>query len=137
MLLNKLRQFMAGRYGTDQLNICLLLVYLLVSLVMIPFQKYLIGNILSLVLRYGLLILIGYRMLSKDTAKRYRENQKFLVVWNRVKKIWDRELRIWKERKHFHIYKCEKCGQRIRIPRGKGRICITCPRCKYEFVRKS
>ena len=128
---------MAGRYGSDHLNVCLLVIYLILSLVTIPFQKYLIGNVISMILSYALIILIFYRMFSKNVSKRYQENQKFLRVWNRLKGRWSVECRHLKERKDYHFYKCEQCGQKIRIPRGKGKICITCPKCKHEFIKNS
>jgi len=137
MILNKFRQWMAGRYGSDHLNVCLLVVYLILSMVSIPFQKYLIGSVISMILSYALIILIFYRMFSKNVTKRYQENQKFLRVWNRLKGRWSVESRHLKERKDYHFYKCDQCGQKIRIPRGKGKICITCPKCKHEFIKNS
>lgn len=137
MLLNKLRQWMRGRYGSDQLNMALLVLYLLLSIVTVPFRKWLVVDLLVMILSYAMLLVVLLRTFSRNIPKRYQENQRFLRVWHpfwgKVKTEW----KYLKQRKDYHFYKCEKCGQRIRIPRGKGRICITCPRCKYEFVRKS
>ena len=71
---------------------------------------------------YGLVL---YRMLSKSTYRRYQENRRFLQLIDRIK---DRKNR---------YYKCPKCKQLVRVPRGKGKISITCPRCKEKFVKKT
>lgn len=137
MLLNKLRQWMAGRYGTDQLNLCLLLCYLALNLLSVPFRRFAAVSIILLILSYALVILIFYRMLSKNTSKRYQENQKFLNFRKPFQGKLKSRFRRTKERKNYHFYKCPGCGQTIRIPRGKGKICITCPKCRNEFVKKS
>lgn len=137
MLLNKLRQWMAGRYGTDQLNLCLLASYLLLSVLSLPFRRYAAVGLVLMLLSYALVILVFFRMFSRNTAKRYQENQKFLNFWN---PLWGRlkgKGRRMKDHKEYHFYNCPGCGQKIRIPRGKGKICITCPKCRTEFVKKS
>ena len=115
-----LRRFMEGRYGNDKLNNTILGTALLIS-------------ILGLFIRTPLLNLIAYvlmfwaifRTLSRNTYKRYQENRKFLQFFDRIR---DRE------HKYFD---CPKCRQMVRVPRGKGKISITCPRCREKFVRKS
>ena len=115
-----LRRFMEGRYGNDKLNNAILCTALLIS-------------ILGLFIRTPLLNLIAYvlmfwaifRTLSRNTYKRYQENRKFLQFFDRIR---DRE------HKYFD---CPKCRQMVRVPRGKGKISITCPRCREKFVRKS
>ena len=74
---------------------------------------------------YGLMIWALFRGFSRNTYKRYQENRKFLQFFERLK---DREHR---------YYDCPKCRQVVRVPRGKGRIAITCPRCRERFVRKT
>lgn len=64
------------------------------------------------------------RALSRNTYKRYQENRKFLQFFTRLK---DRQNR---------YFDCPKCRQLVRVPRGKGKIAITCPRCKEKFIRK-
>lgn len=136
-MLNKFRQWMSGRYGTDQLNLFLLGVYLFLWLISMPFRRIIwISTILTL-FSYVVVILLFYRMLSKDRAKRYRENERFLRICGRVRGKWNVKSRHLKERKAYHFYTCSQCGQKIRIPRGKGKICITCPKCRHEFVKKS
>ena len=115
-----LRRFMEGRYGNDKLNNTILGTALLIS-------------ILGLFIRTPLLNLIAYvlmfwaifRTLSRNTYKRYQENRKFLQFFDRLK---DRDHR---------YFDCPKCRQIVRVPRGKGKIAITCPRCREKFVKKT
>ena len=119
-----LRGFMAGRYGTDKLNMVILSVGLAVSLLSVIFRSPPV-NLLLVVLSYGLMIWAIFRTLSRNTYKRYQENRKFLQVINRLK---DR---------HNRYFDCPKCRQMVRVPRGKGKISITCPRCHEKFIRKT
>ena len=84
-----------------------------------------------------LLILIYLRMFSRNISKRYAENQKYLELENKVKRFFGRQKYIQEQRKDFHIYTCPQCRQKIRIPKGKGKISIRCPKCGAEFVKKS
>lgn len=119
-----LRRFMAGRYGTDRLNIVILCAGLAASLlsVIIAVQP---ANLIFWALSYGLMIWAICRSLSRNTYRRYQENRKFLQIYDRLK---DREHR---------YYDCPKCRQTVRVPRGKGKISITCPRCHEKFVKKT
>ena len=89
------------------------------------FFRYPPVNLLLVVLSYGLMIWAIWRTLSRNTYKRYQENRKFLQVINRLK---DR---------HNRYFDCPKCRQMVRVPRGKGKISITCPRCHEKFIRKT
>ena len=119
-----LRNFMVGRYGTDKLNMVILSAGLVVCLVSTFIDSAKV-NLLLTAVSYGLMIWVLYRSFSRNTYKRFQENRKFLQLIDRVK---DREHR---------YYDCPKCRQMVRVPRGKGKIAITCPRCKEKFVRKS
>ena len=119
-----LRGFMAGRYGTDKLNMVILSVGLAVSLLSVFFRHPPV-NLLLVVLSYGLMIWAIWRTLSRNTYKRYQENRKFLQLVDRAK---DR---------HNRYFDCPKCRQLVRVPRGKGKISITCPRCQEKFIRKT
>lgn len=119
-----LRSFMAGRYGTDRLNMVILCVGLAVSLLSV-FFRFTPLNLLMVVLSYGLMIWAIWRSLSRNTYKRYQENRKFLQIVGRLK---DRQNR---------YFDCPKCRQMVRVPRGKGKISITCPRCREKFIRKT
>ena len=119
-----LRNFMAGRYGTDRLNMVILSAGLVTSLlsVLIRFAPV---NLVLFLLSYGLMFWAIFRTLSRNTYKRYQENRRFLQLTGRMK---DREHR---------YFDCPKCRQMVRVPRGKGKISITCPRCREKFVKKT
>ena len=118
------QRFMAGRYGTDKLN----MVILCTGLVVVLIYGFIPNPIVKLILwalSYALMIWAVFRSLSRNTYQRYQENRKFLQLISRIK---DREHR---------YYDCPKCRQNVRVPRGKGKIAITCPRCREKFIRKT
>ena len=119
-----LRNFMMGRYGTDRLNMVILSVGLVASLLSVILRAPVLDLVLF-VLSYGMMFWAIFRTLSRNTYKRYQENRKFLQLVGRVK---DREHR---------YFDCPKCRQMVRVPRGKGKISITCPRCREKFVKKT
>ena len=118
------RNFMSGRYGTDKLNMVILGSGVLVSLIA-SFIRLPLVMLLLTVLSYGLLIWALFRSFSRNTYKRYEENRRFGLIFDRLK-----------DRQHRY-YKCPKCRQSVRVPRGKGKISITCPRCREKFIRKT
>lgn len=128
----KLQRFMMGRYGVDQLNrVYIGLVFVLLVLSMITRW-----SILYLV-ALALLIYSYYRMFSKNVSKMYAQNQKFLNIRYKAVAKWNKTKNHMKQRKVYRFYKCPSCKQKVRVPKGKGRICITCPKCRTEFVKKS
>ena len=123
---------MSGRYGTDELSkfmLAVCLVLLVINIFTGVQGVYLIA-----------LVLLGvcyFRMFSRNYVKRSEENRKYLdTVWKIKNWFLKKKNRIIQS-KDFHIYKCPSCGQKIRIPRGKGKICITCPKCRNQFEKKS
>ena len=129
---NKLMQFMQGRYGADQMGQMLSavsMVFLIISLFSRN-QAWFLLAVIGIVYNY-------FRMFSKNISKRYAENQKYLTMTAGIR----RKLASWKsqlaQRKIYHIYRCPGCKQKIRVPRGRGKIEIRCPKCNTRFVKKS
>ena len=132
MIRNWLRNFMIGRYGPDQLNTLFLILAILFScLSMIPILFF-----LSFV-SYLFIFLALFRMLSKNIAQRRKENDRFLRFWwplrTKIKNFFLRQ----KGRKGYRFFKCPSCKNTLRVPKGKGKIQITCPKCGERFVKKS
>lgn len=125
-------QFMQGRYGADQMGQMLSavsMVFLILSLFPRN-QGWFLLAVIGIVYNY-------FRMFSKNISKRYAENQKYLTMTAGIR----RKIASWKsqlaQRKIYHIYRCPGCKQKIRVPRGRGKIEIRCPKCNTRFVKKS
>lgn len=128
----RMQGFMSGRYGTDQLSKLILWISL-ACLAVSMFTRLNVFYILGLVL----LIYTYYRMFSRNVAKRYAENQKYLN-WRYGFAVRRNKRKVhWEQRKIYRFYKCPQCRQKVRVPKGKGKVAITCPKCRMEFVRKS
>ena len=119
-----LRRFMEGRYGTDRLNMVILCTGLVAS-ILSGLMKGSGLNVIFWLLSYGLMFWAIFRSLSRNTYKRYQENRKFMQIVDRLK-----------DRQHRY-FDCPKCRQTVRVPRGKGKISITCPRCREKFIKKT
>ncbi len=111
---------------------CLVIMFVSFFLSRIP-----IAYMICSLLQYVLIVLAFIRMLSKNFDRRYRENMAFLKWWNPIMVKVNGLRRDAGMRKMYHIYTCKSCGQKIRIPRGKGRIIVTCPKCRFEFEKKA
>ena len=119
-----------GRYGVDQLTFAMLLL----SMVMVMFTR---GRLWPLsVLGFLLLGLAYFRMLSRNISARAQENGVFLRYWYKVKNLWNRLLGQMSDKNHRY-FRCPQCYQQLRVPRGRGKIAITCPRCSHEFIKKT
>ena len=135
--MNWLRRMMMGRYGNDQLGNFLFVIYLLFFVLQLIFRGSLVG-LVSLVIGYFVILLYFFRFFSRNIFKRQLENQKFMQVWNSVKNFFRFWKMRWQERSGTKaLYRCPKCHQVIRVPKGKGKIAITCPKCRFEFIKRT
>ena len=123
---------MTWRYGTDQLNVFLMALSF-VLLILYSFTRVPVLSVLEL----ALLIVLFFRMFSKNPEKRRNENAVFLKAYRPVKDWWDGLRAQFRDRKTHRYFSCPSCGQKARVPKGKGKICITCPKCKQEYIRQS
>lgn len=126
------KKFMQDRTGVDHLSLALLIVSLVVGLV-----GQLLGwgwlTWLSLVP----LVFCYFRIFSKNKLKRHQENILFLKYWYPIQSKWINQYRALKARRQYRYFKCKECGQQLRVPRKKGKIEITCPKCRHTFIKKT
>lgn len=139
----KIARFMQGRYGADEFSRFLIGV----SFVLLILEM-LTRNVVFGVLFWLVFVYCYFRIFSRQFVKRQQENQKYLTLRYQAKTKWyhlthgkglnfDSMKRNMEERKRYHIYKCPNCKQKIRIPRGKGKIAVRCPKCQTEFIKHS
>ncbi|MCR4657657.1 MAG: hypothetical protein K5770_15740 [Lachnospiraceae bacterium] len=123
---------MIGRYGMDNLSQFLgWLSFILIVIEM--FSRKAVLTYITLIL----IVILYYRTFSRNISKRYAENQKYLAFTTKARAYLSSRKRYLLELKTHHIYKCPSCRQKIRIPRGKGRIEISCPKCHTKFIKNS
>ena len=128
----KFARFMSGRYGADQLSRFMVTA----ALVIMVINLFLGWGILS-ILVLALLVLCYFRMFSRNYQKRYEENLRYTQATARYRYWLSKQKDLWKQRKVYHIYRCPSCKQKVRVPRGKGKIIVTCPKCHTEFQKRS
>lgn len=126
-----LQRFMYGRYGYDQLSWFLLVLYLVLYL-------------LTLITRIGLFHTIGtvgmlfaiFRIFSRNLPKRRAENARFLQAAGPAIRWWKLR-RFMAQDKDHRYFKCPNCGQQLRVPKGKGKLNITCRNCGTSFEKNT
>lgn len=128
---DRIASFMAGRNGVDQLSRFLYIVALIFMIVSLFIPKTIPRNIVwgvgMAILAYSL-----FRVFSKNYPARNRENQWFWFLIHGKK--YDKKAM---DKKTHKIFKCPNCKQKIRVPKKKGKICITCPKCRNEFIKRT
>ena len=131
MIRSKLRQFMIGRNGADQFSFATLLTGLLCNLLSSVFDSALLSLLATILMVYTI-----FRMFSRQLNKRREENARFLSIFRSAKRKLTSTLAHMKDREHRY-FRCPNCKQQMRVPRGKGRIQVTCRSCGVSFEEKS
>lgn len=131
-----LARFMYGRNGTDQLNMALLCAYLAALVLEALLGRISPVRVLLEAVTVALAVLVLFRTFSRNLSKRRAENERFLAWWRPVKQriTGARQRRRDKDHKYFT---CKNCKTICRVPTGKGKIEITCPKCGGKIIGKS
>ncbi len=130
-----LQKVMAGRYGVDQLTRALTTAALVTLVLSILFKGWL--SILFWLLTILTLAWSYIRMFSRNVQKRQLENNNYLTLRYQLTRTFTALVQRKKQKKYYRFYKCPSCKVMTRVPKGKGKIRITCPKCGESFVRKS
>jgi len=130
---NWLYRFMIGRYGHDKLNYFLIIFAMILSITSGLFFR---GNVYVSLVVYLLLTITLIRMFSRNHYRRRKENGKFMELTRPIRSFYKQVRNNLTDRSHKY-YTCPQCGQKVRVPRGRGKIEITCPSCRHRFTRRS
>ncbi len=124
-------RFMYGRNGQDEFGIAVYLVGFILY-----FAGLIVKNSYCTALAFPFFCYGLFRAFSKNTVKRSRENLAFCSLLHRPKRRLNMMKLQWKNRRTHKYYLC-RCGQIIRVPKGKHKIEIRCPKCGRRFVRRT
>ena len=130
--LNTVAQFMYGRYGNDQLNRFLFILYFVVWVISVLFRGVIIGWLFALVL-WTILGFLLFRTLSRNIPRRQAENRWFLERWYPVKRWFSHQFTRVKDLRRYRYRRCPACRAMLRLPIKRGRRTVTCPRCRGQF----
>lgn len=125
-----LQRWMYGRYGYDELNKFLSIT----AIVLIPLSLF-VPALNSIAL--FLLLWSMFRTCSKNLTNRQKERDTYLKVAGKVKQFFKLRKNMWRDRKTHRYYKCPSCNAYLRVPKGKGKIEISCPKCRNKITRKT
>lgn len=129
---SKMQSFMYGRYGYDELSKAMS-ICALVCLVLSLFGNLQFLSTIALILWIWTI----FRCYSKNLSKRQMERQSYLRFTGRIESWFRTKKRAWSERKTHCYFKCPNCKKTLRVPKGKGKIKITCPECKTQITKKT
>ena len=121
---------MMGRYGTDEYAKFLLTVTLVLCILTLFIRNWFMYLLTALAFAWSY-----YRILSKNFERRREENERFRALEARIGRWCRVQKRKFDGRREYRFFKCPNCGQQVRVPRDKGRIRITCPKCHTQFDR--
>ena len=124
----RVASFMVGRYGVDRLYYFLLAICFILIVINLFADSLVISLIESALFAYTI-----YRVLSRNVYKRQQENEKFISIGEKIKKIYNLQKCKIRDRK-THVYrKCPSCKNNLRLPKQKGKHTVVCPCCKHRF----
>ena len=127
---NGFRNFMIGRYGSDDLGRFLMGILLILIVASFIFRNPILPGVIWVLFLY-----IYFRMLSRNYAKRAAENDWYLRKTEKVRRFIRIRQRRFADRKTYKHFTCPGCGQDIRVPKGKGHVRISCPKCHHTFEK--
>lgn len=143
--IDRIRQWMSGRYGRDELNT--FLSFLCIILLVI---NMFVGRRILFYLALAVLVILYLRTFSKNYSKRRAENEKFLQIKDRItgfftgrrsggrtENRYNDQYRAEKEDREHVYFSCPRCRKRLRVPRGRGKISIHCPQCGNDFIERT
>lgn len=135
----RIRRSMVGRYGTDALGRALSIggcILLIISVFTRSAGGGAFSSLLSLAAAAGI-IWCYIRIFSRNYQKRAAENQRYLNLQNKVTGWFRLRRDCIRQRRDYAFFRCPSCHQMVRVPRGKGKIRITCRRCGFAFEKKT
>ncbi len=131
-MFSRLRAFLAGRYGPDQLTFAIIILAILFNLAARFVLYWPFTGVSAL-----LYVIAVLRMFSRNYPARRSENARFMRIFYRIRGFFFRMKARMESRRTYRFFKCPGCKNTLRVPKGRGRIRITCPKCGERFEKKT
>ncbi|MDO4182315.1 MAG: hypothetical protein Q4E12_01730 [Coriobacteriia bacterium] len=128
----KVSQAMQGCNGSDQL--CMTCIIACIVLIVINFF---VGSFIITLLTFALLIYATFRQFSKNIYKRQAENARFMELTEKPRRFFQLTYKRIKNRKTTAYFTCEDCGAVYSLPKGKGKLKASCPKCHKQTIRNT
>lgn len=129
-MIGKFQEFMIGRNGLDKMSITLIVSSVIMRI---------LSSFFPILMIFALIIFLYaiWRIFSKNLAKRREENYRFVNISTDIRQSWNQRKFRRQQRKLYKFIECPDCKSKLRLPRGKGKISITCPKCGLKFNSKT
>lgn len=128
----RLMEWLRGRQGPDDLAVFSVNLAIVIVLVNVFARTGWLGWVGLALVAYAM-----FRIQSRNLGARARENEAFLRALGPARPWVQNPRAAWAELRAYKHVRCSSCQQRVRVPRGKGRLRVTCPRCKTKFEVRS
>ena len=128
----RLMEWLRGRQGPDDLAVFSVNLAIVIVLVNVFARTGWLGWVGLALVAYAM-----FRIQSRNLGARARENEAFLRALGPARPWVQNPRAAWAELRAYKHVRCSSCRQRVRVPRGKGRLRMTCPRCKTKFEVRS
>lgn len=128
----KLQRFMYGRYGMDELTAAATFFSLLLWLISVWFSLRYLNTV-----AFAIMVWACWRCYSKNIPNRRKENDTFLRLVRKPKNWFGLQRNRWRDRKTHRYFRCSSCKAVLRVPKGRGMIEVTCPKCKTAMRKKT
>ena len=128
----KMAEWLRGRQGPDDLTVFCVDVAMVLVLINAFAHVGVLSFVALAVLAYGI-----FRIQSRNLGARARENEAFLRALGPARPWFQNPRAAWGELRAYKHVRCTSCKQKVRVPRGKGRLRVTCPKCKAKFEVRS
>ncbi|MBO7674417.1 MAG: zinc ribbon domain-containing protein [Atopobiaceae bacterium] len=128
----KLAEWLRGRNGTDELSTCALVLAVVLVGLNILLRSFVVSVIALVLMAYA-----WWRMSSKNLEARENENGVFVESLGPLRPWIRNPAKAMAEARAYKHIKCPECGQRVRVPRGKGKVRITCPKCRHTYEARA
>lgn len=135
--MNWFRRMMYGRYGNDQFGNFLFVLYLLLFVLQRIFIRTVAAPIFALVSMLVIVLYFFLLLFEKYCEPPERKSEIFEILEPGKNYFKFCRLRMKERSGTKKLYRCPKCHQTIRVPKGRGKIAISCPKCRFEFIKKT